>query len=269
MSVPIFESGSLTTIAKVLGDTDDGLSGDEIGQLLAECRIEEVTNTSTKWRRVFNELVQVQNATQSGAHIVGFINKAVNPTRHTTNPARYRFFVDKLIPVLSLSGLTINEQGKVAKASKAASLNDALARATSLKSELERRQAHAAVLTSCRAELVVDNYYHAVFEAMKGIGDRLREMSGLTTDGAELVQSMFSLGSANTPMFALNSLANDSFVSEQRGFVNLLVGMFGMFRNPLAHEPRLSWPMTEGDALDMMSTMSLVHRKLDRAQRKR
>ncbi len=269
MTVPTFESGSLTSIAKILGDTDDGLRGDEIGQLLAECRIEELTNTSTKWRRIFNELAEVQNKTQSGAHIVGFINKAVNPARHMTNPARYRFFVDKLVPVLSLSGLTLNGAGKIANATRAASLNDALARATSLKSELERRQAHPAALASCRTELVVDNYYHAVFEAMKGIGDRLRDMSGFATDGAELVQSMFGLGSTNTPMFALNSLANDSFLSEQKGFANLVVGMFGMFRNPLAHEPRLSWPMTEGDALDMMSTMSLVHRKLDRAERKR
>lgn len=269
MSVPPFGSGSLTTIAQILGDTKDGLDGGEIGQLLAECRIEETTNTSTKWRRIFNELAAVQNATQSGAHVIGFINKAVSPARHTTNPARYRFFVDKLIPVLSLSGLTINRDGRVAKAPKAASLNEALARAASLRSELERRGAHAAVLAACQAELVVENYYHAVFEAMKGVGDRLREMSGLDSDGAELVQAMFALGSANNPMFALNSLANDSFLSEQKGFVNLLIGMFGMFRNPLAHEPRLSWPMTEADALDMMSTISLVHRKLDQAVRKR
>ncbi|HTO03563.1 MAG TPA: TIGR02391 family protein [Opitutus sp.] len=115
----------------------------------------------------------------------------------------------------------------------------------------------------------MDNYYHAVFEAMKGIGDRLREMSGLTRDGAELVQKMFAIGSSNHPMFAINPLSNDSFASEQKGFVNLLVGMFGMFRNRIAHEPRVSWPMSEANALDMMSTMSLAHRKLDQATRQK
>jgi hypothetical protein len=38
MSVPPFESSSLTTIAKILGDTKDGLTGDEIGQLASRVR---------------------------------------------------------------------------------------------------------------------------------------------------------------------------------------------------------------------------------------
>lgn len=269
MSVATFSSASLSTIAEILGDTADGLDGGEITQLFAECKIDEVTGNSTKWKRIYSELGNVQNQSQSGAHVVGFINKAVNPARHTRSPARYRFFVDQLIPVLSLSGLTINDAGRVAVAPTAASFNDALARATSLKSALERRGVHPAVLAACKAELLVDNYYHAVFEAIKGTADRMRQMSGLTSDGAELVKTMFELGQSNDPMFAINSLANDSFTSEQRGFVHLLVGMFGMFRNPIAHAPRLSWPMTEQDALEMMSTISLVHRKLERAYRRR
>jgi len=47
----------------------------------------------------------------------------------------------------------------------------------------------------------------------------------------------------------------------------LLKGVFGTFRNPPAHTPRAaaSWTITEPDALDLFSTLSLIHRRLDRA----
>jgi uncharacterized protein (TIGR02391 family) len=54
---------------------------------------------------------------------------------------------------------------------------------------------------------------------------------------------------------------------EQRGFVSLLKGLFGTIRNPLAHDPKIEWDMNEQDALDILTMISLVHRKLDRARR--
>ena len=266
-SARCFSSEDLTAIAKTLGDRTDGLTNDEITQILANCGVSETTGVSTKWKRIFDALALHQNAQQTGNHVVGFINKSVNPVRHTTNPGRYAFFVDRLIPILSLSGLAINDAGKVATTTRATSLGDALTRANSLKSELSRRGVHAQVLISCRAELIANNYFHAVLEAMKGIAERMRTMSNLGSDGAELVNEMFSLGKTLSPTFAINALSNDSELSEQKGFVNFLVGMFGMFRNPTAHALRLSWQMTEADALDMLTSMSLVHRKLDKAIR--
>ena len=51
---------------------------------------------------------------------------------------------------------------------------------------------------------------------------------------------------------------------EQKGFAHLLVGLFGAVRNPLAHAPKTNWPMSEQDALDILTLVSLIHRKLDR-----
>ena len=48
---------------------------------------------------------------------------------------------------------------------------------------------HADVLRFCRAELVADNYFHAVLEVTKSIADELRAKSGLTDDGAKLVDA--------------------------------------------------------------------------------
>jgi uncharacterized protein (TIGR02391 family) len=124
------------------------------------------------------------------------------------------------------------------------------------------------VLCFCRAELVQRDYFHAVLEASKSVADKIRTLSGLASDGAELVQSAFGQGPVG-PILAINPLSTDTERSEQRGFVNLLVGLFGTFRNPTAHEARIYWPVDEQDALDILSLVSLVHRKLDRAHRLR
>ena len=44
-------------------------------------------------------------------------------------------------------------------------------------------------------------------------------------------------------------------------------GMFGAFRNVTAHAPKVSWPVTEQDALDMLTIASFLHRRLDAAAR--
>ncbi|WP_232254221.1 TIGR02391 family protein [Achromobacter xylosoxidans] len=43
----------------------------------------------------------------------------------------------------------------------------------------------------------------------------------------------------------------------------MLIGLFGAVRNPLAHAPKTNWPMSEQDALDILTLVSLIHRKLD------
>jgi uncharacterized protein (TIGR02391 family) len=64
-------------------------------------------------------------------------------------------------------------------------------------------------------------------------------------------------------MLVINGLKTDSEKSEQRGFANLVRGIFGMFRNPTAHEARVRWEMKKEDAKDLLSLVSLVHRRLD------
>ena len=102
---------------------------------------------------------------------------------------------------------------------------------------------------------------------MKSIAAKIRQLSGLASDGAELVNQAFSLGKDCQPLLAINLLATETDKGEQRGFVNLLVGLFGTIRNPGAHNPKIEWPMPEQDALDILTTVSLIHRKLDGARK--
>ena len=72
---------------------------------------------------------------------------------------------------------------------------------------------------------------------------------------------------SGTPIVSINAFATQSDQSEHRGFANLLRGVFGSFRNPPAHAARASadWTISETDALDLFSLLSLLHRRLDNA----
>ena len=66
-------------------------------------------------------------------------------------------------------------------------------------------------------------------------------------------------------MLAINSLKSESERSEQKGFLNLVKGTYGMFRNTTAHDARIHWNVSKDDAEDLLSLVSLIHRRLDAA----
>jgi len=165
--------------------------------------------------------------------------------------------------VLAFAGYYVRDDGKVASTPKATTLDEAFAKASRMSEQLRARGVHDKILDFCRAELVQANYFHAVFEAMKSLKTRINEMSGVDGDGASLVDDTFGL--ARGPIIAINALRNATDEGEQKGFANLLKGLFGMVRNPLAHHAKVEWEMPEQDALDILTTLSLVHRKLDNA----
>lgn len=259
-----FNAQKLEAACRVLADTERGLTGSELEYLIQDCKIQDVSPKMTKWKRLFNALAEAQNKYQVGNHLVMFINRALDPVSYARDKEKFEWRRSELNVVLSFSGFSVREDGKVARTTKETTLKGARERAGALRAKLEDRGAHAEVFNYCRAELLDENYFHAVLEAIKGIAQRIRDMTNLTTDGADLVNTVFSVKS---PVLQINSLTTDTEVSEQKGFSNMLIGLFGSVRNPVAHAPKTSWPMSEQDALDIMSTVSFIHRKLDNATR--
>src|SRR5690606_14099001 len=107
-----------------------------------------------------------------------------------------------------------------------------------------------------------NNYFHAVFETTKSIADRIREKSSLTMDGAELIDRAFRLRE-RPPILVFNTLQTESEESEHKGFMHLIKGLFGMFRNTTAHAPKIKWAIDEQNALDCLTLASMLHRTLD------
>jgi uncharacterized protein (TIGR02391 family) len=265
--VPVFEDVILRAICDILGDTSSGLTGSEIGQLLQSCGINDPNPTQTKRHRLFEALHQQQHKDGCGNHVVAFIYAAMNPVRYTREHDLFTSRRSQLNQVLSFCGLGLGQDGKLRETRAASTLSEAQERANKLHRELVVRKVHPDVLRFCRAELLQDNYFHAVFEATKSVADKIREKSGLTTDGAKLVDQAFGFQTGNHPMLAFNALQTGTEISEHRGLMNLLKGLFGTFRNTTAHAPKIRWIIKEQDALDMLSLASLLHRRLDEAVR--
>ena len=267
VGVTPFSDQHLQAIAKVLADTDNGLTGSQIGHLLETCHIPDVDPLMTKWKRLFNAFVVFQNRHRVGNHVVVFINNAMDPASYTSQPEVFECRKTDLNAILALCGMTIGDDGRVRVTTKVSSLNEALERANRFQATMRQRNVHADVYKYCSAEILQRNYFHAVFEAMKSITVKIRTLSGLTSDGAELVDQAFGLGKTCNPILAINALNTETLQGEQKGFASLLKGLYGTIRNPLSHEPKIEWNMTEQDALDIMTMISLIHRKLDGVKR--
>jgi len=257
-----FDQAHLDAIARALGDTDVRLTGTEITHLLSICRMAAYDPGLgiTKWKRIQIAFAQDQNTRGNRTAILEFMRQAMNPANQLRDPERFEQMRFNLNTVLSLAGLVVDATGKLSAVEAASTITEAENRARALRVGLERRGAHPEVVRFCQAEWVADDYFHAVLEAVKGVADRIRQNTGLTDDGAPLVDRAFG---GDQPMLAINGRKSKSERDEQSGFCNLLKGVFGMFRNPTAHEARINWHMEVADAEDLMSLLSLIHRRLD------
>lgn len=259
---PMFEPHVLEGLCIAIGDTRDGLSGTEIGQILLNSNIPDIDSQNTKWRRLYSAFADWQNKNQCSNHILRFIKDALQPVRYIGKEEAFhnrRLEVNKR---LFFMGAEITEEGNIREVQKAKTISEAEQRASRLKQKLESRSIHNKIFKYCKAELLVENYFHSVFEATKSIADRLRTMTGLYADGNALVETAFS---TTNPMISINYLKTDTDRSEHIGLCNLIKGVFGLIRNPTAHEPKIKFEITEDEALDILNTISFIHKRLDRA----
>ena len=218
----------------------------------------------TKWRRLLENLSRRQAEDGCSNSVLRFISTALNPVRFTGRQESFEANRTAVNEALIFAGYEVREDGQIRKVDSVRTLADAELRAHSLKKKLGLRIVHPDVLRYCRAELLQDNYFHAAFEATKSVAEKIRDRTGLKGDGAELVDQAFRI---EKPLLAVNRLESDTEKSEQKGFANLLKGMFGTFRNVTGHAPKITWTISEDDALDLLSLVSYLHRRLDSAYR--
>ena len=251
-----FGEGQIETLARVLGDC---ATGSEITRVLNGRQLVDNSGQSTKWRRLYWVFLDVQERDKCANKVLDFTRSLMSPTRFTERSDEFEVHRDKLNAILAFSGLEFGNDGNFRRREIARTLDEAEIRLKRIRNKFKGRRLHAEVLKYCRVELMQENYFHAVFEAAKGLAKRIRDMSGVEADGATLVDRVF-LG--KDPMLAMNRLQTPTEQSEHRGFAALLKGCFGAIRNPLAHEPKILWE-GEDDAADCLSLISLLHRKLD------
>lgn len=255
----------LEALCRTIGDIPQGLSGTDINKYLRDCNINNPTPDITKWKRLYHAFENKQRHTGVSNDVLKFITVALHPSRFLRFGDDYFNSVLKSVnEPLAFLGIEYSPNGTFRKITEATTISEAQQKANDLIAKLKVRCVHDDIYRYCKAELLVNNYFHAVFETTKGVADRIRLLSGLDTDGGALVSEAFA--SAN-PILIINNFTSETDKSEHKGFANLLIGFFGMFRNTLAHEAKILWPMTEQDALEIMTIASLCHRKLDNTHR--
>lgn len=265
MPEPAWKPGVLTGVAQVLGDTQDGLIGSRISQLLGRLNMEDPGAGLTKWKRLEEAFVRRQNVDGHPQRIITFIQHAMDPANYVNNPELFTLRQDQLDQVLTFAGLRIDDDGKVHRGPRSSTLDEASRNATSLRAELRRRDTHYEVLRYCTVELLKKNNFHASMEATKSVFERVRQMSGLSGDGAALIDATLSLGKSGVPIISINGLASQTDRDEQTGFANFIKGLAGMFRNPVAHDPRILRVVSDTQLLELATALSMVHRRLDAA----
>jgi uncharacterized protein (TIGR02391 family) len=253
-----FNNAQIEQLARLLGECG---TGSEISRVLRERGMADNSGESTKWRRLYWVFQHYQNEYKCSNHVLDFIRAFLAPARFVGRPDEFENCRQHLNQILLFSGLEYGPDGQFRQVNAVTTVDEAEKRVQTIRAKLKGRTVHPEVLKYCRAELMQDNYFHAVFEATKGLFQRIRDMTGVQLDGAALIDHVFAI---ERPLLALNSLQTESERSEHKGFALLLKGCFGAIRNPRAHEPRILWK-GEDDAVDYLTLLSLLHRKLDDA----
>lgn len=265
--LPPIDQMTLMAIAELCAKLRTGekeTTGGEINHMLLSADLPNPTPEITKQTRIYNAFAKFQNEHQASNNICKFIRLMYSPSRFVNHLDAYREALSPLNKQLAFIGLELQEDGQLHRVNKATTLSEAEQRAQRLKQQLLLRNVHPKILKFAESEIASDNYFHTVLEAMKSVSSVLRELTLCYADGAELVDYAFS---GKEPHLVINEYRTKSHKSEQTGFANLLKGLYSTFRNPTAHEAKVLWDLPEADALDVLSVISYVHRKLEKAHR--
>lgn len=254
---------SPATLKSICWELWQGLGNTRIGLLLQDINVPDVDPGHTRSERLFNALSAIQDQDKLGNHVVRFIQAAMDPAFYVGEHSTYAEWRRGLNMHLGFQGLGLGEDDRVGPSEPKP--HTALVRGGRLRQALKNRAAHEEVLKFIRIDLLERGCFPAVFEATNWIAARIRNLTGLKCDGAELVNEAF-LG--EQPVLALGPLSSELQQREQKGLANLLIGVFEAVCYSPADAPRSNWPASEQDALDIFSLLSLIHRKLDDVERR-
>ena len=267
----------LKALCGVVAHTSQGLTKSELTVLLGQCGICAVDDGSSRsqwgytiglnkrdW--LYNCLATEINNSHSLSKVFSFLQAALNPARYTSVDSRqqYRYLLEETNKILLFAGLLIDQSGRLKEVPQAHTLTEVDQRVNRLKKALYDRAIHSEVQKYCVEDYLRADYYDAVFEAAKGLAERVRQISGLTMDGGALFQTAFS---QNKPYIFFNAMKTESERSEFIGLKELLEAIFHLVRNPAAHTPKVNWKTDETKALDILTLISFAHKYLDECHR--
>ncbi len=253
-----FDLSALEKLAKIIGER---YSGSEITELFRKAGFPNVQHDrSTKWKFVYASLEELQKQANGPYNVVKVIEKLCDPQEYFGRAEYRKSIVEKVNEILAFYSLEVSsETGKIAvKSNPSPTLRPQRSKAEEM---FDSRNFHPEVQKHARSLFVEGKHFHAVFECCKAFDKYVREKSEIDKYGADLMGAALSL---KGPL-KINTQCTETERNEQEGIMHLCIGLMRAIRNPEAHEPELNWSITQEDALDILSLISFLWRKIDGA----
>ena len=254
-----FDLNTLRSIAEIIGDI---LTHKQINEQFLNANIIDSGEGTNKPDRIYHSLKLKQNQDNCANNVLSFILRIINPKRYGDEVA-FEKDRTKINEKLLYEGIEINKAGEAKTVDKAKTISEAKRRSMKIKERVHGIGIHYEILPYCESEWLNENYFHAILEITKSVAQRLRQKSGYSSDGGELVEDCFGLGKDKKPMLAFNMLQTESEISEHKGFGNFVKGFFSMYRNPKAHDPKLLEDTQLTEMTEVLVVATIIQNKLD------
>lgn len=255
----IFDDITLRNLSDILAGM---LTHTKITEHLSSAGISETGQGTNKTDRIFYALKARQTQDRCGNNVLAFVSRLLNPKRYG-DEAIFEEDRSRINEKLVYEGIEIDKSGQPRQVVKAKTISDAKLRSLKIKEKVHGIGIHQDLLPYCEAEWLKENYFHAILEITKSVAERLRQKSGYSSDGADLVDDCFGLGKDKQPMLAFNTLQTPSDESEHKGFGNFCKGFFSMYRNPKAHNPKILEDTQITQMTEVLVVATIIHNKLD------
>ncbi len=143
---PVMQPYHIESVCRIIGATDEGLTGAEISKILSDCKTLDISPNSTKWRRLYNAFITSQNSKKCSNQILNFLSASMQPSRYIGYDELFYLRLNKLNKCLSFVGLELTKESKYRNVNKATTLTDAQQRASHYKSKLELRNTNPEIM---------------------------------------------------------------------------------------------------------------------------
>lgn len=241
------------------------ITGSNLSRMLEALQLPcDLDNQSTKWKRLFNAIVIHQNHAHNDEALRKITEWIMSPVNFVDNQPAFYNALAELNPLLCFMGLELTTDGKIHNCKVALTLEEANLTINRLQQDLKRFHIHPQILICCRPEIISENLFHLTFEASKCLMEKLREISGLKTDGNTLVNQCFA---GSNPLLVMNTLSTQDEQSEHRGLHALLNTIVYLYRNPKAHTPKHLSSDTYQSTLEALIMISRARYALEHCAR--
>lgn len=127
--------------------------------------------------------------------------------------------------------------------------------------EFTKRNFHPEIVKHSQKLFIQGNFFHAVFESTKSYNKDVKEKALSEKDGQPLMLSVWGCDG----VLKVTPCATQTDKDYQDGIKFISGGLMSAIRNPTAHEPAITWPISKQDCLDILSLISFLYRQLDKA----